>query len=70
MSSIVYIPGGSVGKESTCKRPGFDPWIQKIPWRTKWKSTPIHSSTPAWRISWTEESGGLQFVRSQKVRQD
>jgi len=26
-----------------------------------------HSSTLAWRIPWTEEPGGLQFVRSQKV---
>ena len=34
-------PGGSVNKESTCnardqlqcRRPEFDPWIRKIPWR-------------------------------------
>ena len=29
-----------------------------------------HSSIPAWEISWTEESGGLQSMRSQKVRYD
>ena len=31
-------PGGSDGKESACncKRPGFDPWDRKIPWRTEW----------------------------------
>ena len=23
-----------------CKRPEFDPWIGKIPWRRKWQSTP------------------------------
>ena len=28
---------------------------------------PIASSTLAWRISWTEESGGLQSMGSQRV---
>ena len=23
-----------------CKKPGFDPWVGKIPWRRKWQSTP------------------------------
>ena len=26
-----------------------------------------HSSTPAWRIPWTEEFGGLQFMGSHRV---
>ena len=28
-------PGGSAGKESACNvgRPGFNPWVGKIPWR-------------------------------------
>ena len=31
------------GKEPTCKcrRCGFDPWFRKIPWRSKWKPTPV-----------------------------
>ena len=29
-----------------------------------------HSSVPARRIPWTEESGGLQSVGSQRVRHD
>ena len=29
-----------------------------------------HSSTLAWRIPWTEESGGLQSMGSQRVRYD
>ena len=29
-----------------------------------------HSSILAWRISWTEEPGGLQSVESQRVRRD
>ena len=36
-------PGGSDGKElaSQCGRPGFDPWVGKIPWRRKWEPTPV-----------------------------
>ena len=29
-----------------------------------------HSSILAWRISWTEEPGGLQSIGFQRVRQD
>ena len=29
-----------------------------------------HSSILAWRTPWTEEPGGLQSMRSQRVRQD
>ena len=24
-----------------CRRPGFDPWAGKIPWRSKWQPTPV-----------------------------
>ena len=26
-----------------CGRPGFNPWIRKVPWRRKWQPTPIFS---------------------------
>ena len=29
-----------------------------------------HSSIPAWKIPWTEESGGSQSMGSQRVRHD
>ena len=29
-------PGGSDDK---CGRPGFDPWVAKIPWRRAWQPT-------------------------------
>ena len=29
-----------------------------------------HSSILAWRIPWTDEPGGLQFMGSERVRQD
>ena len=34
------------------------------------KGMATHSSIPAWRISWTEEPGGLQSIGSQRVRHD
>ena len=32
------------------------------------KEMATHSSILAWRIPWTEEPGGLQSMRSQRVR--
>ena len=34
------------------------------------KEMATHSSTLAWRIPWTEEPGGLQFIGPQRVGQD
>ena len=39
----------SISKESTCnvgvslqcRRPRFNPWVGKIPWRRKWQPTPV-----------------------------
>ena len=39
-----------------CRRPLFDPWVGKIPWRRKWQHIPVF----LWEIPWTEEPGGLQ----------
>ena len=44
--------GGSAGKESTCnarerlqrRRPRFDPWVRKVPWRRKQQPTPVFLS--------------------------
>ena len=27
-----------------CGRPGFDPWVGKIPWKRKWQPTPVFLS--------------------------
>ena len=55
-------------KDSACqcrshRKPGFDPWIRK-------KGMATHSSILAWEIPWTEEHGGLQSMRSQRVGYD
>ena len=34
------------------------------------KAMAPHSSTLAWKISWTEEPGGLQSMGSQRVEHD
>ena len=34
------------------------------------KEMATHFSILAWRISWTEEAGGLQSMRSQRVGRD
>ena len=34
------------------------------------KEMATHSSIPAWEISWTEETGRLQSMGSQRVRHD
>ena len=39
---LLGFPGGSeVNVCLQCGRPGFDPWIGKIPWRRKWQRTPV-----------------------------
>ena len=33
--------GSSAGKGFACRRPGFVPWVRKIPWRREWQPTPV-----------------------------
>ena len=44
---------------------GSSPEEGKISWRRKWQLTPVF--TPG-KIPWTEETGGLQSMGSQRVR--
>ena len=44
--NLLGFPDGASGKEPTCqcrrhKRRGFDPWVEKIPWRRAWQPTPV-----------------------------
>ena len=54
--------GGSDGKQ--CRRPGFDPWVEKIPWRRTWLPTPLFFPGES---PWTEEPGGLQPMGLQEL---
>ena len=74
-------PGSSAGKRICleCRRPGFNPWVGKIPWRRAWKPTPVvfpgespgqmslASSRRWWR---TGKPGMLQSMEMQRVRHD
>ena len=45
--------------------------VQSLGWEDPLeKGTATHPSILAWRISWTEEPGGLQSMRSQRVGHD
>ena len=68
---IVHIRKGSQmtqckGPACQWKRHGFDPG-QEDPLE---KEMAAHSSFLAWKISWTEETGGLQSMESQRVGHD
>ena len=44
-------------------------WVQSLGWEDPLeKGTGTHSSILAWKIPWTEEPGGPQSMRSQRVR--
>ena len=72
-SSIIFFwrgvfPDGSVVKNLPANQ---EMWVQSVG-----QADPLeegmatHSSTLAWRIPWTEEPGGLQFVGSLRIRHD
>ena len=65
----VWLPRRLSSKESACqcRRPGFGPWVEKIPWRRKWQPTPIFLSGES---PWTEEPGWIQSIGSQRVGHD
>ena len=61
-------PDGSDGKESACNV-GDLRLISGLG-RSLEKGMATHSSILTWRIPWTEEPGGLQFMRSQRIGHD
>ena len=43
-------------------------WVQSLDWADPLeKEMGTHSSILSWRILWTEEPGGLQSMKSQRV---
>ena len=52
------------GKESTCqhrrrKRPRFNSWVRKIPWRRKWQPTPVFLPGDSHRGAWKATVHGV-----------
>ena len=46
-------------------------WVRSLGWEGPLETEmATHSSILAWKISWTQEPGGLQSMGSQRVRHD
>ena len=60
-------PGGSDGRETACNAGdwGSIPGSGRFPGEGNG-----YSSILAWRIPWTEETGGLQSMKLQRIRYD
>ena len=58
---MVLVVKNPPAERRKCKRPRFDPWVGEDPLE---KGMATYSSILAWRISWTEEPGGLQSMGS------
>ena len=62
-------PGGASGKEPVwqCqrrKRPRFEPWVRKTPWRRAWRPTPVLPGESHGQLSlWATVQGITQRVR-------
>ena len=65
----MLFPGGSDGKESTCsvEDSGSVPGSGRSP--VEGNDNPLQP-TLAWRVTWTEEPGGLLCMASQRVQHD
>ena len=47
----------------------WETWVQSLSWEDPLeKGMATHSNILAWRIPWTEEPGGLQYMDLQRVR--
>ena len=57
---VKNLPAGAGDTRVMCSIPGLG--------RFPGEGMAIHSSILAWRILWTEDPGGLQTMRSQRVR--
>ena len=65
---MVGVPGGSDEKESGCKSLAEDLQVRYLGQEDPLeKEMAIHSSILTWEIPWTEESGGLHPMESQRV---
>ena len=68
----VLLTGLSLVAQSVKNLPAVqETWVQSLGWEDPLKKEmATHSSILAWKISWTEESGGLQSMGSQRVGHD
>ena len=50
--------------ETACRRPGFNPWVRKVPWRWKWQPIPVF--LPGESHGQRSLVGYIQFMVSQE----
>ena len=68
VKSLWGFTGGASGKESACRcKRCKDMGLIPGSGRSVEKGKATYSSILAWKIPWTEESGGLQLVGSQEL---
>ena len=67
LSSMASLVAQAVNNPPTMQ----ETWVQSLGWEDPLKAgMATHSSILAQRISWTEETSGLQSMGSQRVRHD
>ena len=71
LNLILRFPWWLRGKESPAKQELQEMQVQSLGWEDPLeKGMATHSSILAWRMTWTEEPGGLQFMGLQRVGHD
>ena len=63
-------PGGSVEKNPPVMQELRETQVRSLGGEDPGGGIATHSRILAWRTPWTEESGGLQFIGSQRVGHD
>ena len=71
-SDLIWTPGASLVAQSVKNLPAVqETHVRSLGWEDPLeKEMATHSSILAWKISWTEEPGGLQSMGSQRVGHD
>ena len=69
---MTLAPWASLVAQSVKNLPAVqETWVRSLGWEDALeKEMATHSSTCAWKISWTQEPGGLQSMESQRIRHD
>ena len=71
LENVLGFPGGSMVKNPPAMQEPQEMRVQSLGWENPLEEgMATHYSILAWRISWTQEPGGLQSLGVQRVRHD
>ena len=68
--TLIHFGGGASLLAQLVKNPPaiWETWVQSLGWEDPLEeSMATHSRILAWRISWTEEPGGLEYIGLRRV---